>query len=751
MEPGTGIVLLLIACVVAVVLVAYQPMERHLLAVSTAVAEADGDAAPSTSPVPVSALDVIYGCLQLFVFNLPPIDAVPLPVSLQWLRLLAPLIGVLSVVLLLSRLARAFFLGLYVRLWRGHEVICGTGESCVALARLHAERDIARVGLGRLGRGVIVVAPAVTDEARRALRRLRIPAVIGMPSPASGSFANAVGGARHVYVDLDADQDTVRYAVAALQVGSPKHTGSRWRGCGPAGRVTGVIGSSDHAGLSTLVNDPRLRLRPRWQRATSAALGVAGFQRGNRGPLHVVVIADTPQVETVIDEVLASARPAEEARITLLVRPGSRLEANPISRSKVTLVPVPTAQSAVMVLRLDRVGLESSPATGADDQAVPISGPVIVHLEDPLDQLMTITDLLDHTELGHDVVALQEPATAAATAFHSTMHDRGQRLRLVNPTSVGALGLFDGLCDDTTLAQLLRDSHRAWQAPELRGPHPVEALMSPLLTTGPAEDDAAGYLWVARRLDAALRTVGLSAVATDSGMAVLGPTDLRSLALQLRQVGFYGLRDDAPPSFEEPRGRFAALVELIALIPELLRVIGASIIPSERAADRFRPDEEQLWSLAREIHRSYLRKQDLSERPSTDAQVAWEQLGPVPRESNLAQARAIPSKLALLGLDLAVAGSPVPSWPTGVPDRESIDLLAELEHRRWCGDLLDRGYRYGAVRDRNRRVHNQLIPFEQLTGAEQDKDIETVLGLPDVTAGAGLQLVPIDDQSGVPF
>ncbi len=58
----------------------------------------------------------------------------------------------------------------------------------------------------------------------------------------------------------------------------------------------------------------------------------------------------------------------------------------------------------------------------------------------------------------------------------------------------------------------------------------------------------------------------------------------------------------------------------------------------------------------------------------------------------------------------------------GVP----METLAELEHIRWCRYHYIHNWKYGAKTDSQKRIHNCLVPFAQLSEEEKLKDIEAI-------------------------
>jgi hypothetical protein len=62
-----------------------------------------------------------------------------------------------------------------------------------------------------------------------------------------------------------------------------------------------------------------------------------------------------------------------------------------------------------------------------------------------------------------------------------------------------------------------------------------------------------------------------------------------------------------------------------------------------------------------------------------------------------------------------------------------------MEHRRWSAERLLRGWRLGP-RNNDRRLHPDLIPFEDLDDAGREKDRAVVRTIPEVLALAGLSI-----------
>jgi hypothetical protein len=138
--------------------------------------------------------------------------------------------------------------------------------------------------------------------------------------------------------------------------------------------------------------------------------------------------------------------------------------------------------------------------------------------------------------------------------------------------------------------------------------------------------------------------------------------------------------------------------------------------------------------LPRAVHEHYLETMRRT-GASEGTPVPWDELPENMRYANRASADHMAVKLAAIGCH-AIAGS---APPFAFTDAE-IDVLARMEHRRWSGERLLRGWRPGE-RDNDRRLHPDLKPYEELDEREQEKDRDAVRAIPEVLAQAGLSIV----------
>ena len=109
--------------------------------------------------------------------------------------------------------------------------------------------------------------------------------------------------------------------------------------------------------------------------------------------------------------------------------------------------------------------------------------------------------------------------------------------------------------------------------------------------------------------------------------------------------------------------------------------------------------------------------------------------------TNIAQALRIPENLRLLNLQVVDVKKPVAakdlvaardaeedSLRELIGRPENVELLAEAEHNGWMVDRMLDGWTYARTRANEKKKHNLLIPYSQLTEEKKDYDRETIRG-----------------------
>ena len=140
---------------------------------------------------------------------------------------------------------------------------------------------------------------------------------------------------------------------------------------------------------------------------------------------------------------------------------------------------------------------------------------------------------------------------------------------------------------------------------------------------------------------------------------------------------------------------------------------------------------EALDALARTLHNAYLNTQlaNGATRLGNASLIPWSELPVHKKKANQHAAAHVDVKLRIANCVARAIDAPEPEvvFP---PDDLMMELLAQLEHRRWMADKHLAGYSYGEKRDEDRMLHPDLIPWEQLTEADKEKDRDNIRQIP---------------------
>jgi len=92
------------------------------------------------------------------------------------------------------------------------------------------------------------------------------------------------------------------------------------------------------------------------------------------------------------------------------------------------------------------------------------------------------------------------------------------------------------------------------------------------------------------------------------------------------------------------------------------------------------------------------------------------------------------TKVRALGLDTAYRDGLVAAWQS--LDESQLDHLARMEHERRAAPLWMAGWKPGP-RDDSRRIHPNLVPYDELDQGTKDYDIEQVRAVPSYLGRSG--------------
>ncbi len=204
----------------------------------------------------------------------------------------------------------------------------------------------------------------------------------------------------------------------------------------------------------------------------------------------------------------------------------------------------------------------------------------------------------------------------------------------------------------------------------------------------------------------------------------------------------------------EERKRF--YLEMNHLIAVELKKSGYEIIRPEEIIEI---NDRMVAKLARTIHSRYqyeIKKQN-SESDSkifiswlhNPGNVKNRQVGDfndLPEDikhSNLDNAFHIPTKLLAIGYKIRSVGKGFKPAILSLSEEE-VETMARIEHLRWCWDKTLHGWFHGKVKDGRKKIHPSIIPYEDLSEDEKEKDRELVRLIPALLKDIGYEIYPVN-------
>ena len=146
-------------------------------------------------------------------------------------------------------------------------------------------------------------------------------------------------------------------------------------------------------------------------------------------------------------------------------------------------------------------------------------------------------------------------------------------------------------------------------------------------------------------------------------------------------------------------------------------------------------EQEGIEKMAMALHDKYVK---LSASRLPENMKPWNKLADTFKTANLEQAGYAVQILDAGGFAVRKATgscSAIDFMP------EEIERMAEWEHGRWNMERLLNGWRRGPVRDDKRKVHDCIVPWDELPPAIKEYDRNAVRAFPSLLAGVGLDVV----------
>ena len=122
----------------------------------------------------------------------------------------------------------------------------------------------------------------------------------------------------------------------------------------------------------------------------------------------------------------------------------------------------------------------------------------------------------------------------------------------------------------------------------------------------------------------------------------------------------------------------------------------------------------------------------------------WATLSETMKMSNRYQAYHTKIKLGYLGYVVDVNSK---SDKISINYSQSqLDILAQMEKRRWNAERLLSGWIFGKERSDKLRIHPLLVPWEELAEKEKQKDRDTVANITNTITSLGFSITQLDEQ-----
>jgi serine phosphatase RsbU (regulator of sigma subunit) len=205
------------------------------------------------------------------------------------------------------------------------------------------------------------------------------------------------------------------------------------------------------------------------------------------------------------------------------------------------------------------------------------------------------------------------------------------------------------------------------------------------------------------------------------------------------------------PSFKDIKDFRPFFSELNYLIPVELKKIGYEVIRYEEVSEI---NISMVRKLARAIHSRYLheiKNQSLHANnyvffnPGNAGKQYTVDFDDLPDEikySNIDSATHIPTKLLSIGYKIRQVKKGFKPFALHL-NEEEIETMARVEHMRWSWEKRLNGWTFGEVKDDVKKTHPSLIPYEQLSESEKEKDRELVKLIPAFLQDIDYEAFPV--------
>jgi len=142
--------------------------------------------------------------------------------------------------------------------------------------------------------------------------------------------------------------------------------------------------------------------------------------------------------------------------------------------------------------------------------------------------------------------------------------------------------------------------------------------------------------------------------------------------------------------------------------------------------------------LAKMSHEMYL-EAELAKTPNKDLQAVthWENLSETYQKSNIAQIQFHVERFSDSNIGIRQKSAHSSEFAF---KEEDLLKLAKAEHERWCKERKADGWVYGKKRDNAKKIHPSLVPWEELSEEDKQKDVDVIQRIITLFDRIGLEL-----------
>lgn len=184
--------------------------------------------------------------------------------------------------------------------------------------------------------------------------------------------------------------------------------------------------------------------------------------------------------------------------------------------------------------------------------------------------------------------------------------------------------------------------------------------------------------------------------------------------------------------------------------------LGLAVDPKEfiSLVQQIKLEGNLLEQIAQAYHRFYQRQMAIERaeivnegsKRQTSADLSWEELTEEEKEQNRSAVRNIPEKLAKIGFIMLPSRSDQPIFTFPENDKD-LEELSKLEHDRWIQLKKKEGWTYASETNKEAKKHQSLLPWDQLSDPDKEKDRALVRAIPKILAEVGYTMIKLDKRS----